>query len=53
MAIQLLEEEPAVCKNKECENYNCFEIYYSEEVQKDETGYYVICDYCKSKIYLD
>lgn len=53
MAIQLREDIPGVCENKECENYRAFELYEVEEVKTENKKDYIECYYCKQKIWLD
>ncbi|MFZ2152276.1 MAG: hypothetical protein WAV09_04170 [Minisyncoccia bacterium] len=54
MTIHIETTTPAVCKNKECENYRAFEEYNLEEVKKNDIGEdYVICEECGERIYLD
>lgn len=53
MAIQRLEEVPAVCQNSECQYAESFELYDTDTVKKDEIGDYVLCYGCKHKLYLD
>lgn len=55
MTIQLLEEIPAICENKNCENYNSWETVYDYEIKKDlENGFdYVLCPVCKRKIIIE
>lgn len=51
--LQRYEEIPAFCKNKDCENFKCFELYDVEDVKKDDKGDYFICYECSYKIYLE
>lgn len=51
--LQWYEETPAVCKNPDCDDQGCFELYDVEEVKEDEVGEYVICSECGQKIYLE
>jgi len=52
MTIQRLEEIPAVCENEKCDNYKFFELYDTDEVKIERGCDYVICYYCKKKIYI-
>lgn len=53
MSIQLKEDIPAICENKDCDNYKAFELYEVEEViASDTTKDYVICYSCKQKIFI-
>lgn len=53
MAIQRLEEVPAVCMNVDCENYKGFELVFVEDVETDAEGAdFVICHYCKKRIFI-
>ncbi len=51
------EDIPAFCKNEECDNYNCFELYSLKEIQieftKNDDRRFVYCSVCGRKIYLD
>ena len=58
MAIQRLEEIPAICQNKKCSNYKTFEMYDVDDVLtdiRDSEGDkdYFICEWCGKRIYLD
>lgn len=54
MTIQQYEEVPAVCKNKQCDNYKGFELVAIEDITRGEDGKdYVLCDYCKQPIFID
>lgn len=43
---------PAVCENKDCENYRGFELYDIDEVKAPQGESYIICYYCKEKIFI-
>lgn len=45
--------EGALCKNKECENYNCWEDYEFNEAKDDGFKTYYICRECGERIYVD
>lgn len=51
--LQRYEEVPAICKNDDCENKNCFELYDTDTVKSDDHGDFVLCCECNQKIYLD
>lgn len=53
MAIQRLEEVPAICQNSECTHAEEFELYDTDTVKTDDIGDYVKCRGCKQKLYLD
>lgn len=53
MAIQRLEEVPAICENSSCSYAHSFELYDTDTVKRDSIGDYVKCYGCKWKIYLD
>lgn len=50
MAIQWYEEVPAVCQNKECQDYGCFELIDVEDVLTDDVGGYILCPTCGKRI---
>ena len=50
MAIQLKESVPALCNNKECDEYRHFRLVDIEEIEHDEDGDFVYCDECQVKI---
>lgn len=43
-------QTPGVCLNKECPDYQAFEMYDFEEVQDTRGDAYVICRGCGNKI---
>ena len=46
-------ETPGVCENKECTDYQAFEMYDLEEDVKDTRGEaYVICRGCGYQIFI-
>jgi len=47
------EDIPAICQNKDCENYKAFELYDVDEVKDPRGKSYVICFYCKEKIIIE
>lgn len=52
--IQRLEQIPAVCRNKECGDFNFFNLVDLDDVLEDYYGKgYVVCEYCKHRIYVD
>ena len=46
-------EIPAVCENKECKAFNSFELYDIDEVQDSQGKSFIICYYCKEKIFVE
>lgn len=48
--LQRYEEIPAVCKNKDCEWFNSFELVNVEEVKIVNDKEYVICPQCGEEI---
>lgn len=53
MTLQRLEEVVAICKNKECPDYQSFEKYDAGDVADLEGKDIVICTGCKQNIYID
>lgn len=51
--LQRYEETPAFCKNENCDNFKCFELYDVEDIKNDGDKDYVICYECKQKTYID
>lgn len=56
MSIQIETETPAVCQNKECSDYQAFEMYDLDDVKDEVTTEpeydYVICRECGERIIL-
>lgn len=45
--------EGALCKNKECENYNSWEDYEFKDAKDDGFRTFYICRECGERIYMD
>lgn len=52
VAMRIETETPAVCDNKECSDYQAFEMYDFEEVEDTRGEAYVICRECGNKIFI-
>jgi hypothetical protein len=48
--LQRYEEIPAVCKNKDCDNFRGFELVDTDEVKTQNGIDYVLCRYCGEEI---
>ncbi len=53
--MQIETEEPAVCKNKKCSDYQSFEMYEFNDIKTDElfNKDYYVCRGCGEKIYVE
>lgn len=53
MAMRIETETPGVCKNKDCPDYQAFEMYDLEDIQEPRGEEYVICRGCGERIMLE